>query len=170
MKKSINSITAILIAIIVMATSSCDKGTSVLRSKESLKIRYKNNLIIIKKSGQDNCHEDTLFLKSGEYYNNNFNHRIVLTLSTIRDTLIIIPPSIYNSNEYLLYVGKVEESPFGTLRMLDNSERESIYESSLYLINDKSNDRDNMHLISSYLYDKKYRIIKVFRNKYTCYE
>ena len=39
MKKSINSITAILIAIIVMATSSCNKGTSVLRSKESLKIR-----------------------------------------------------------------------------------------------------------------------------------
>lgn len=153
-------------------TLSCDKNELVLTSIKKVEIIYKKDLIIIKRenNGVKNKYIDTLFLKDGEYYKSNYNSKNNLYMSNRKDTIIKITPSIDNINNYILYLGNINNSPFQLYRKIQHSPNEDLYESSLYIVNNNAMIRDDIKLLSSFLYNKKYKIIKYYKRGYDDYE
>ena len=76
-------------------------------------------------------------------------------MSNRKDSIIKITPSIDNINNYILYLGNINNSPFQLYRKIQHSPNEDLYESSLYIVNNNAMIRDDIKLLSSFLYNKQ---------------
>ena len=174
MKKTIKSLLFVTIYMSAMIfITSCNQDTQVLESRRSIKFIKKENLLIFytENNGQENTYIDTLFLKKGEYYKNYYGGQKIIYLSNKRDTVIRIPPNQINSNEYFLYFGNTKKSPYKFYKKYESAIDGDLFESSLYIVKDDYRNRENdIRLMSSFLYDKDYKMIKYLRLHYDTYE
>ena len=133
-----------IVASLLIPLSSCNKKRIRLSSDEPLSyfITYLKDEIIIN-SSEPHQLSSHFFYKDGEYFSSRDS---MLYLSTIRDTIL-------NNNNG------------GTsLRVVIKKEKEGLFKTSSYIVNNTVTDDGPIFLYITYYYDSKYRISKVIKD------
>lgn len=132
-----------IVASLLIPLSSCNKKRIRLSSDEPLSyfITYLKDEIIIN-SSEPHQLSSHFFYKDGEYFSSRDS---MLYFSTIRDTVL-------NNNG-------------GTsLRVVIKKEKEGLFKTSSYIVNNTVTDDGPIFLYITYYYDSKYRISKVIKD------
>lgn len=133
-----------IVASLLIPLSSCNKKRIRLSSDEPLSyfITYLKDEIIIN-SSEPHQLSSHFFYKDGEYFSSRDS---MLYFSTIRDN------SLNNNNG-------------GTsLRVVIKKEKEGLFKTSSYIVNNTVTDDGPIFLYITYYYDSKYRISKVIKD------
>lgn len=133
-----------IVASLLIPLSSCNKKRIRLSSDEPLSyfITYLKDEIIIN-SSEPHQLSSHFFYKDGEYFSSRDS---MLYFSTIRDTIL-------NNNNG------------GTsLRVVIKKEKEGLFKTSSYIVNNTVTDDGPIFLYITYYYDSKYRISKVIKD------
>ena len=149
MKKflEINSFALIMIvAALLMLLSSCHGNRKRLSSNEesSFLITYSKKEIVIE-STKSNGVVDHFFYKNGEYFASSDS---ILFFSTVKDTILNV---------------KSYEKKY---KIIINKERDGVYKTSSYYVNDKG----SLYFMISYSYDSKYRIFQIEKGSNVVYQ
>lgn len=133
-----------IVASLLIPLSSCNKKRIRLSSDKPLSyfITYLKDEIIIN-SSEPHQLSSHFFYKDGEYFSSRDS---MLYFSTIRDTVL-------NNNNG------------GTsLRVVIKKEKEGLFKTSSYIVNNTVTDDGPIFLYITYYYDSKYRISKVIKD------